>query len=116
LRSFAIALSCLLAASAAMADTPTPTGVAPTVSVKAIKFNPPLTGIMAAGVRSGLRYVSTSVTVAYDELGNVVSVKLDKRTGDKSLDRAIIAWAAMLKIQADGAGSGSIPIKMRLDG
>ena len=116
MKSIAIALFFLLAASAVLAETPSPIELAPTVSAKTIRFMPPLNGIMAAGVRSGLPTVSTSVTVAYDEHGNVLAVKLDKRTGDKSLDKAILAWAALVKIKADGAGSGSIPIKMKLRG
>jgi len=82
------------------------------IGVEAMKFKPPLRGVMEAAFGSGLRSVSTSVTVIYDQLGNVIAVKLDKPTGVKSLDRAIRAWAAKIKLQTDEAGSGSIPIVM----
>ena len=115
-RTFAIALICLLAAaSPTLAQSPNPTEPPPTLEAKTIKFMPPLKGIMAAGVRSGLRAVSTRVNVTYDEVGNVLAATLDEPTGNKSLDKAILAWAAKVKISAQGAGSGSIPIKMKLD-
>ena len=111
MKSFAVTLICLLATSAAMADPPKAAESGPAVSHAALRFKPPLDQVMARATRYGHR-VSTSVTVAYDQDGNVLGVKLDKPTGDKSLDKAILAWAALVKIQADGPGSGKLPIKV----
>src|SRR6188474_3659721 len=100
---------CLLAGSTASAGTTGRAEPMPTITVAMFKFNPPLDELFEATAHSGLREVSTSVTVSYDELGNVVSVKLDKSTGDKTLNRAIRAWAAKVRIETNQAGSGSIP-------
>jgi outer membrane biosynthesis protein TonB len=113
MKSFAITLFCLLATSMAMADAPNTTVLAPAVSYPYMRFKPPLDKIFARAVRYG-HSVSTSVNVTYDRDGNVLAVKLDKTTGDKSLDKAILDWAALAKIQADGAGSGALPIKIRI--
>ena len=112
---FPIFLFFLLIASAAIADQPSPidsTQAQPRVSMRSY---PPLDKIFARANRYGHR-ISTSVTVAYDQDGNVLTVKLDEPTGDRSLDKAILAWAAMVKIQADGPGSGKLPIKVGFGG
>jgi hypothetical protein len=98
-----------------MADASELTESVPAIPQAALRFKPSLDHIMARAVRYG-HGVSTSVTIAYDRDGNVLAVKLDKPTGDKSLDKAILAWASMVKIQADGSGSGSLPIKIALGG
>jgi hypothetical protein len=105
----AVAILCLLALPAMAGGA---NDSAPTISEAMLRFKPPLDGLFEATAHSGLRLVSTSVTVSYDELGNVVSVKLDKSTGDKALNRAIRAWAAKVKIETSQAGSGSIPVTM----
>ncbi|MFL6592158.1 MAG: hypothetical protein ACJ8GK_05555, partial [Luteimonas sp.] len=61
---------------------------------------------------SNLRKVSTNVVIAYDALGNVIGVKLEKPTGSATLDKAILAWAALVKINRDKAGFASIPIEL----
>ena len=115
MKRFAIALVCVLAASAAMAGSQNAPQPLPALANASIKSMPPLDKVLARGVRNGHR-VSTSVTVAYDQQGKVLSVKLNKPTGDRSLDKAILDWAAMVKIQADGAGSGIIPVKVNFGG
>jgi hypothetical protein len=113
MKSIAVSLVWLLVASSAMADPPTRPGEIPAIPNASIRFMPSLDKVLARAVRNG-HDLTTSVNVTYDELGNVTAVTLDKRTGDNTLDKAILAWAALVKIQAIGAGSGKLPVKIAI--
>jgi hypothetical protein len=112
----AIALFCFLIASSATAGSLALTSNAPTVSYAEIVVMPPLSNLNEAMVRSGLRDVSSSVTITCDVLGNVTAVELGAKTGAKALDRAILAWAAKIKMKPGHAGIGSLPIVMSAEG
>ena len=77
-----------------------------------IRAKPSQREIFFAFLKTGLPTLATSVTVAYDEQGNVTGVKMDKPTGYKALDNEIMAWAAKLKIETTEAGFASIPLSI----
>src|SRR5678816_3838349 len=114
MRPFEIVLTCLIVSLPVHAEEPKPPP-APIISFEAMKVRPPMTRIVSAFAKSGLHDLSTSVTIAYDQSGNVVGVKIDKPTGSKALDRAVLGWAAEIKIDTQEAGFSSIPVIMTLD-
>ena len=87
---------------------------APVISAQAMRVKPSSTGLARAFAKSGMRKVATGITVAYDAVGNVIGVKMDKPTGSEALDKAIMAWAAQVKIETREAGFGSIPVVISL--
>ena len=84
----------------------------PSSLTQQIRAKPSQKEIFFAFLKTGLRTLTTSVTVAYDEQGNVTGVKMDKPTGYKALDNEIMAWAAKLKIETKEAGLTYIPLSM----
>jgi len=102
---------CLLLAGGVAAANPDVQD-APAISYAELTFVPPLNNVFEAVARSGLRDVSPRVTLSYDELGNVTTASLEKKTGDKVLDRAIVAWALKLKLKPGHAGVGTLPMMM----
>jgi hypothetical protein len=99
------------AANAAEPTTPASAQSIPTEKIKA----PSTKTLILPLARSHLHKVSTSVTLTYDQIGTVVNVTLDKPTGSKSLDKAIVDWASGISIDTHEAGSGSIPVSMQID-
>jgi hypothetical protein len=81
-------------------------------SSQPLPATPSLKPLLPLLFRSGLGHVSTSVTIAYDREGNVLGVKLDTPTGSRDLDKAILAWAARIKLAPGEPGISSIPIRM----
>ncbi|HVI25961.1 MAG TPA: hypothetical protein VM576_07200 [Xanthomonadaceae bacterium] len=79
-----------------------------------LAFRPPLGELVRALHGSGLSSASTSVLVAHDESGKVVALKLDRTTGSKLLDAAVLGWAAKLRLKPGPAGIGSLPITFEL--
>ena len=113
MKTFALTLALLLSATAAFAQSPPLAEQAPNTQ-KSKAFHPSFKELIPALTSSGLQKVSTSVSLAYDQSGNVYAVKLDKPTGDKDLDKAILSWAAKVKMSTDKPGIDSVPITMTL--
>lgn len=92
--------------------------VAPTephiVSANEMRQPPSTRPIADALIKSGLSSVETSVSLVWDSAGKVTNLKLDKPTGSKLLDRAILGWAAKVQLNAQEAGEGTLPMRMSL--
>ena len=114
MKAIAIALLLVSLDSNAMADSSSQAQSAQPTDQVYLIFNPPLDAVWAKAKLYG-HNVSTVVTVAYDNLGNVVSEKLDATSGDQRLDKAILAWAALAKVQAKGAGSGKLAVQIQIN-
>ena len=104
MRHLAIGILLSLAAMTVRAGEPT----------QAMPEPPSTKALIPVFLKSGLHHVSTSVSIAYDQAGNILGVKIDKPTGSKPLDKAILAWAAQIKLKAGEAGFTSIPVVLDL--
>jgi hypothetical protein len=83
-----------------------------TISANEMKVKPDLKHLFFAIAKSGIPNVATSVTLVYDATGKVTDLKLDKPTGSKPLDRAILDWARKIEINTDQPGEGTLPVRM----
>ena len=84
------------------------------LSAAELDFKPSAKALLGPLAGSGLKSTSTNVLLAYDQSGKVVGVKLDRTTGSKSLDSAILRWAANVRVRTQQAGIGSLPISFEL--
>ena len=82
------------------------------ISANEMHRPPSMRSIADALTRSGLSNVSTSVSLVWDANGHVTNLKLDQPTGSAILDRAILAWAARLQLNAKEPGEGTLPMRM----
>ena len=113
MKRVAFVLFFAIASSAVAAEETSEPKQASGISEVELESKPSTAKLSNAFAHSGLNSITITVIVAYDALGNVVGVKLDKATGSEDLDRAILAWAALVKVRAAQAGYGSIPIRLK---
>jgi len=83
-----------------------------TISANEMRVRPDLKHLFFAIAKSGIPSVATSVTLIYDATGKVTDLKLDKPTGSKPLDRAILEWARKIEINTHQPGGGTLQVRM----
>jgi hypothetical protein len=108
-RGIALALLCLLGSAPAFAGESKPASAVTTVKSVEVLSLPSKKELTEAYYASGLPRTKGVVLVAYDDTGAVMGVKLDISTGSSSLDAAIMAWAAQVKLKATSSGISSMP-------
>jgi hypothetical protein len=113
-RKIALLLVFLVSPMAVLAQEAETTPPAPEITAAQIEFRPPMNEVLTAFHRSGLGSAATTVSVAYDDSGNVTAAKLQKPTRSRTLDAAILVWAARVKIKARESGLGSLPINFEM--
>jgi TonB family protein len=78
-------------------------------------YKPPMSILIHFFARTGLSKVSTSVHMTYDEKGRVTSAALNRSTGNKTFDQAIVDWTKFIKLMPGPASEGDLPIDFSLD-
>jgi TonB family protein len=77
---------------------PVPGNYTPTVS------RPSTLPIFEAGIKTRMRNGEAFVLLEHDAAGNVTRAFIDKSSGNKRLDAAILKWAADVKVQPGACG------------
>ena len=109
MKHIVLTLLWLLTSMPAFAVEPEASSPVTAVDSVEILFVPSKKDLIAAYEASGLSTAKGVVIIAYAKGGNVLGVKLDKPTGSPSLDTAIMAWAAQVKLKSTASGTSSIP-------
>lgn len=99
------------------ADLPAPAAsepaVVPEIDVRAMVVEKPsLQPVLRAIAYSNLSRANAEIEIDYSASGDVTAVRLVKASTVDAIDRAIVAWAAKLKLKPGVAGTGRVPFEL----
>jgi len=100
------------------ADAPAPVAPAlaaiPEIDVEAMVVEKPsVRPVLQAMTDSGLSNTDAEIVIDYDAAGDVTAVRVTKTSRSGAIDKAILTWAAKLKLKPGASGSGRLPFKLK---